>query len=272
MGACMSRVLADLLARPAPVPPPRESAVGRSLATAACLAIVFGWAGRVVELRPLELVRDAGNIAVFLRGYLNCAGATMAAVVEAAEVGVGDCVVIQGLGALGLRGVALARAAGAGTVIGLDTGEDRLAMTSRFGADLVRRAGASSLDQLRARVAERSQSGGADAVIETSGVCGALQEGLSLLRPGGRYVTAGLVLPVAPVELDASLLVRGMITLRGEHNYQPRHLASAVDFAGRGRDAAPFGELVGARMPLDALGEAFAHAAARRSVRTAIVP
>jgi phosphonate transport system permease protein len=67
----MSRVLADLLARPAPVPPPRESAGGRSLLAAAGLAIVFAWAGRVIELRPLELVRDAGNIAVFLRGYLN---------------------------------------------------------------------------------------------------------------------------------------------------------------------------------------------------------
>ena len=40
------------------------------LATVA-LAVVFGLAARVIELRPLELLRDAGNIGVFLKGYLN---------------------------------------------------------------------------------------------------------------------------------------------------------------------------------------------------------
>ena len=67
----MSRALAELLARPAPAPPPRERVGARSLLAAAALAVVFGWAARVIELRPLELFRDASNIATFLRGYLN---------------------------------------------------------------------------------------------------------------------------------------------------------------------------------------------------------
>ena len=51
--------------------PARRSDLGRNLLTTVALAVVFAWAARVVELRPLELARDAGNIAVFLRGYLN---------------------------------------------------------------------------------------------------------------------------------------------------------------------------------------------------------
>jgi len=43
----------------------------RNLLTLLTLAVVFALAARVIELRPLELARDAGNIAVFLRGYLN---------------------------------------------------------------------------------------------------------------------------------------------------------------------------------------------------------
>jgi hypothetical protein len=35
------------------------------------LAVVLAMAARVIELRPLELVRDAGNIGQFLRGYLH---------------------------------------------------------------------------------------------------------------------------------------------------------------------------------------------------------
>jgi phosphonate transport system permease protein len=34
-------------------------------------AIVLGYAAQVVELRPFELLRDVGNIGVFLKGYLH---------------------------------------------------------------------------------------------------------------------------------------------------------------------------------------------------------
>lgn len=35
------------------------------------MAVALGWAAQVIELRPLELLRDLGNIGVFLKGYLN---------------------------------------------------------------------------------------------------------------------------------------------------------------------------------------------------------
>ena len=35
------------------------------------MAAVLGWASHVIELRPLELARDAGNIGVFLKGYMH---------------------------------------------------------------------------------------------------------------------------------------------------------------------------------------------------------
>ncbi len=217
-------------------------------------------------LRLPQSVSDAEAVTV------NCAGATMAAVVEAAEVGMGDCVVIQGLGALGLWGVALARAAGARAVIGLDTVEERLAMARRLGADLALPVGETPPERLRELVTSNSQAGGADAVIETAGVASALREGLALLRPAGRYVTAGLVLPAAPVDLDASLLVRGMLTVRGVHNYRPRHLARALDFVAHSRATVPLADVVSIQMPLDEIDEAFAHAAARRGVRIAVAP
>ena len=50
--------------------PPRPSHVGRYVAVTVLLALTFAAAAHVIELRPLELVRDAPNIARFLRGYL----------------------------------------------------------------------------------------------------------------------------------------------------------------------------------------------------------
>jgi phosphonate transport system permease protein len=67
----LSGALLGVDAGPTPQAPPRESHVRRHLIATLVLALVFGTAARVIELRPLELVRDAGNIGVFLRGYLH---------------------------------------------------------------------------------------------------------------------------------------------------------------------------------------------------------
>ncbi len=68
---------------------------------------------------------------------LNCGVATMASVTEAAEIALGDAVVVQGLGLLGLYGVAMAKARGARCVIGLDAVASRLDAAKKFGADHV---------------------------------------------------------------------------------------------------------------------------------------
>jgi len=67
----MTGPLAGILAGPAPEPPARAASAGRTMLATVALAVVFRLAARVIELRPLELLRDAGNIGVFLKGYLS---------------------------------------------------------------------------------------------------------------------------------------------------------------------------------------------------------
>jgi phosphonate transport system permease protein len=71
MGHLLTRRLGGPYSGPAPQIPPRPSAVGRNLLSTLVLAVALGWAAQVIELRPLELLRDLGNIGVFLKGYLN---------------------------------------------------------------------------------------------------------------------------------------------------------------------------------------------------------
>jgi phosphonate transport system permease protein len=71
MGHALTGGLADLSAGPPPSAPPRPTRVGRNLLATAALAVVLAGAARVIELRPLELLRDAGNIGTFLKGYLH---------------------------------------------------------------------------------------------------------------------------------------------------------------------------------------------------------
>ena len=203
---------------------------------------------------------------------INCGVATVVAITEATRVGMGDVVAVQGLGLLGLYACAIARARGARCVVGLDSVGDRLAAARKFGADAVIDVSGRGSHDVVAAVRELAPPDGVDAVIEVCGNAAVIPDGLAMLRVGGRYTLGGIVTPDADVTIDANVLVKKWITLRGVHNYHPRHLVQALDFVVANRDRFPFREIVDARFTLDQLDEAFQRAAERTVLRAAIVP
>lgn len=203
---------------------------------------------------------------------INCGVATMIAVTEAANIRMGQTVVIQGLGLLGLYGAAIAKARGARTVIGLDTIAGRREQSLQFGVDLALDPVNTDRADLLKAVQARCRPAGADVAIEVCGMPEAIPLGIDLLRVGGTYVLGGVVNPQAMVTIDANLLLRRMLTLRGVHNYHPRNLIEALDFVTANRRRFPFHDLVDGKYPLDRINDAIADAAARRVLRAAIVP
>ena len=203
---------------------------------------------------------------------VSCGVATMAAVTEAAGIEPRDRVVVVGAGLLGLYGVAMARAKGATRVIAVDTVPSRLTLALRFGAGATFNRGGQDLTALASSGHHWGDRGGADVVIEAAGAPAALAESLQLLRPGGRLVTAGLVVPGSTVTFDASEIVRRCVTVQGVHNYAPRHLLTALEFVRAHRNRLPLGELVDARFPLAEVDAALGAAAERRALRPAVIP
>ncbi len=203
---------------------------------------------------------------------VNCGVATMIAVTEAAAIGMGDTVVVQGLGLLGLYGCAIARARGARLVIGLDTVASRRELGRRFGADITLDPSAMDEVELVKRVREACRPDGADAVIEVCGYPEVIPAGLQFLRIGGCYTLGGVVNPNSIVRFDANVLLRKLITLRGVHNYHPRHLIQALDFVVANRERFPFRDLVDGKYGLNEVGQAMHDAAERKVLRAAIVP
>lgn len=203
---------------------------------------------------------------------LNCGVATMMSVTEAAEIKMGDSVVVQGLGLLGLYGCAIAKARGARMVIGLDSVGDRLQAAKKFGADETIDISSMGEDDLIGAVRERCTPDGADVVIEVCGVASVVPAGVRMLRIGGHYVLGGLVNPGSDFTIDGNELVRKWITLRGVHNYHPRHLVQALDFVMSNRARFPFRDIVDSKFSLEQLDEAFAKAADRSVLRAAIIP
>jgi threonine dehydrogenase-like Zn-dependent dehydrogenase len=196
---------------------------------------------------------------------INCGVATVICVTEQAEVGMGDAVVIQGLGLLGLYAAAICKARGARLVIGVDQVAARRELAARFGVDHVFDAEVKDIKDL-------CKPEGADVVLELCGDPSVIPAGIQYLRTGGRYVLGGLVNPDAFVRIDANQILRKLLTLRGVHNYHPRHLIEALDFVHANRKRFPFHSLVDGKYKLEEVGKAMQDAADRKVLRAAIVP
>lgn len=203
---------------------------------------------------------------------LNCGVATMVSVTEATQIEMGDVVAIQGLGLLGLYGCAMAKTRGARRVIGLDSVKDRLDAALEFGADMVIDISSKSEDEVVDEVRSLAPPDGVDAVIEVCGLPDVVPAGLKMLRVGGRYTLGGIVTPDANVTVDANMFVKKWVTLKGIHNYHPRHLIQALDFVVANRDRFPFKKIVDSKFTLDNLNEAFNKASERSVLRAAVVP
>jgi putative phosphonate catabolism associated alcohol dehydrogenase len=190
----------------------------------------------------------------------NCALATMVAATEPLAEG-GETALVQGAGLLGLYGCALLGEFGWKRVLVTDLNADRLAVAGRFGAEPI---SAAELAGLR--------PSSVDAVLEVAGAAAVVPEGLRLVRPGGHYGFVGMVHPDTRLELTGETVVRKCLTLRGTHNYAPRHLQAAADFLGIRSSRHPWPDLVADPLPLAGLDEAFRLAHTGRWARVSVVP
>lgn len=203
---------------------------------------------------------------------VNCGVATVMCATEAANIRLGATVVVQGLGLLGLYAAAAAKVRGARRVIGLDVVPARRELARRFGCDLVLDPGGADDLALLRQVRDACGPDGADSVIEVCGQADVVPAGLQMLRVGGHYVLAGVVNPGSNVCLDLNQVLRRLITVRGVHNYHPRHLVEALDFVTDHRHRFPFKDLVDGVYRLDEVDRAMQDAASRKVLRAAIVP
>lgn len=110
----------------------------------------------------------------------------------------GRSVVVFGCGPIGLSAIKLCKYAGAESVIAVDISDYRLDLATKMQADLVINA---TTADTRARIRERLPHG-ADVILEMSGSEKALNDGLKVVRPGGRVALVGL--PSDGVSIDLS--------------------------------------------------------------------
>ena len=197
----------------------------------------------------------------------SCATATVAAALEAAGELDGRSVCLFGAGMLGLTACAMARAGGAAQVICVDPVTPRRERALSFGA-----THAVAPNFLIDRMDSITEDGKFDVMIELSGKTVAFELAWPLLRTGATVVLVGAVFPDARVNLQLEQIVRRHLTIRGIHNYAPRHLVQAVEFLAAHHHNAPFVDLVKQWYPLSQIREAFAASATATAIRIGISP
>jgi threonine dehydrogenase-like Zn-dependent dehydrogenase len=234
-----------------------------------------GWSERIHLLPGTLLLPLAPGVTpeAWIGGGCGLPTATHA--IELARVRLGDRVLVQGSGPVGLSAVALARLSGAGWVGVLGAPEARLAVARRFGADWTGDVTATTPDERRRAVRDATGGYGPDIVIEASGNPNAVPEGCELVRDAGRYVIVGQYTDNGAVELNPHRHVnKKHLEVLGCWGSDYSHLWRAMEtLATQARhNGLDWSALISHRYRLEDAGQALADVEAGRTVKAVILP
>jgi putative phosphonate catabolism associated alcohol dehydrogenase len=223
-----------------------------------------------ILLRPgTHICRPAESLPDAVVAPANCALATAINAISSIRPDQCHTALVQGAGLVGLYTCALLVDKGVKRVFCVDVDEGRLAIARRFGATPV--VGGEGPYSRAKQTLEEAAPWGLDAVIEAAGVSSLVPEGIRLLRPGGYYGFVGMVHPATQLEgVTGEQIIRKCLTIRGVHNYAPRHLDQAMAFLERTASRYPYESLVSPPFALKDLAEAVSTAEQRQYLRVSV--
>lgn len=202
-----------------------------------------------------------------------CGLLTAVHILERAAMRPGDSVLVQGTGAVGLSTIALARLSGASTIVAIGAPQERLSLAMRMGADHALDLQGTTPEERLERVRALTHGEGVDVAIEAAGSAAAVEEGLDLVRDGGRYVIAGHYTDVGDSAVNAHRHInRKHLEIRGCWGSEPGHFLRALGFLERYAATVPWRDIGGRTYPLTQLNDALADAEAMRLTKALVDP
>jgi alcohol dehydrogenase, propanol-preferring len=165
----------------------------------------------------------------FTMAPILCAGVTTYRALKRTAARPGQWVAIVGVGGLGHIAVQYASAMGL-RVVGIDVSDDRLALASRLGAEIV--VNSAAVDAISAI---QDATGGVHAALVTATASAAFEQAVAMLRPAGTVCYIGM--PGRESDLirtSIAALIYGELTIRGSSVGTRSDLAEAIAFAASG--------------------------------------
>ncbi len=232
-----------------------------------------GWSQKVY-LEPGVIVAKLPDTVTF-EAYIGggCGLLTSVHIIERSRIAMGDTVVIQGAGAVGMSAAALARRAGAGQVIVIGAPADRLELSRAMGADQVIDIDRAPAEERLQRVMDLTGGLGADVVIEAAGSPRAFEEGVRMARNGGAYVIAGHYTNTGDSTINAHEHInRKHLDIRGCWGSEAGHFLRALGALERYGHEVPWARIGAATYGLGQLNDALQTAEALRIPKALVDP
>ncbi|MGD8868808.1 MAG: zinc-binding dehydrogenase [Gemmatimonadales bacterium] len=216
-----------------------------------------GWAERIYLKPGVQILRlpEALTADDVIGG--GCGLFTGFAAVERSDLAMGDVVLVQGTGPVGLSAIAFAVLRGAAAVIAIGDPAARLDLARLLGADVALSVGGTSNEERDAAVRELTSGRGVDVAIECAGNPATIPEGFRLLRDGGTYVIAGHYTDVGSATINPHLDInRKHADVRGRWGLDFGHFYRALGLLAKYHERLPFARVIGGRYPLERAGAA----------------
>jgi L-iditol 2-dehydrogenase len=235
--------------------------------------LLGGWS-QYIYLEPgvgIAKLADAVTFDDYIGG--GCGLLTAVHILERASIRAGDTVLVQGIGAVGLSAIALARLAGASMVFAIGDPPSRLTLAREMGAHHMFELSGTTPGERLATVRDLTHGEGVDVVIEAAGSARAIEEGVTLVRDGGRYVVAGHYTDVGPSTINAHQHInRKHLEIRGCWGSESRHFLAALRLLEQHAATIPWRAVGGRTYKLDAINQALSDAEAMTITKALVDP
>jgi threonine dehydrogenase-like Zn-dependent dehydrogenase len=213
--------------------------------------LVGGFAEYGYVLPEAGRVRVPDNVSNELASLSSCALRSVMNAIDVLDgIGVTEVVVVQGAGPLGLLATAVAKLSGARCVITIGAPDTRLAIAAEFGADETISIEKALPEERLERVRAATNGRGADIVMEFTGHPHAFNEGLDLIRRGGRYVVVGQ-LGSGTTTFRPALIVSKQLRILGSLSGRAKAYWKALEFISMHRSTIPFEHMISNHYTLD---------------------
>lgn len=201
---------------------------------------------------------------------VNCAISQVMFALWDAGCRMGDTVVIQGAGGLGITASAIAKEMGARQVTVIDKFEGRLRTAREFGADATLSMEEYRTVRDRVREVRRLTNGvGGDIVLEVTGKAEAIQEGMAMVKSSGRYLWVGALSFGDKVEIEPMRVIVANRRIIGYCWYEPWIIPEVLSMMVKTGDKYPWARLI-TKFRLENINEAFVRSNTGEVTRAAI--
>jgi putative phosphonate catabolism associated alcohol dehydrogenase len=231
-----------------------------------------GLAEFIILRKNTPIIKILDFIPNSVAALINCSVATVAGSLRLATKLKDQIVLVSGTGMLGTIACAMAAYANAKKVIALDSNINRANQALSFGASVAIEANNDHLDIQKKINDALNNDTTVDVVLEFSGLPNAMLSTLNLLGIGGTAVWVGATFPQETVPVNAEMIVRKLLTIKGLHNYNEKDLIAAVAFIESTCEQYNFNGMVHGGFGLNQITEAYQYALDKNPFRVGIDP